>query len=352
MKSSTPYTNPETYLFLLTLVLVAILSFLVFLPFLSTLVLAATFAVVVYPIHKKVLKFFRGRKTIASFATLFCLVAIIIVPLFLITAQVFNETTSAYYHMASKDTTLSLTLDSVQERINSKIEGVFPGVTIDIRNYITSASEWALKNMGNFFSSTISVGIHLFLGIFALFYFIKDGRRFIDLFQDITPFPREHTDLIIKKLRLSIRSIIGGSIVVALCEGVASGIGYTIFGLPNPTLWGVVTGLAALVPGLGTSLILVPAIAYLFITGTLFQGIGMTLWGLLSIGLIDNFLAPKLIGGGLDIHPLLVLFSIIGGLSFFGPEGFLLGPLTISLLFALFEIFHLIMKVDDKGVKE
>ncbi|MFA6297423.1 MAG: AI-2E family transporter [Candidatus Paceibacterota bacterium] len=352
MKTKTPYSNPETYLFLLAVVLVTILSFLVFLPFLPTLILAATFAVVIYPIHKKVLRFCRGRKTLASFVTLISLIVLIIVPLFLITAQVFNETTSAYYHMASKETTLSLTLDTIQSKINSKIESVFPGVTIDIRNYITSASEWALSNMGNFFSSTISIGLNLFLGIFALFYFIKDGKKFMDLFQDITPFPREHTDLLIKKLRGSIRSIIGGSIVVAFCQGVASGIGYAIFGLPNPALWGVVTGLAALVPGLGTSIMLVPAIIYIFITGTLFQGIGMSLWGLLGVGLIDNFLAPKLIGGGLNIHPLIVLFSIIGGLSFFGPEGFLLGPLTLSLLFALFQIFRLIINKEEKIINE
>lgn len=348
MKSSTPYSNPETYFFLVVILLVSILSFLVFLPFLPTLILAATFAVVVYPVHKKVLRFCRGKKTLASFITLISLIVLIIVPLFLIAAQVFNETTSAYYHVASKDTTLSLTLDSFQENINTKIEAVFPGVTIDVRNYITSASEWVFKNMGNFFSSTISIGLHLFLGIFALFYFIKDGKKFIDGFQDITPFPREHTDLLIKKLRSSIRSIIGGSIVVAICQGIASGIGYALFGLPNPALWGVVTGLAALVPGLGTSIMLVPAVAYLFITGTLFQGIGLGLWGLLGVGLIDNFLAPKLIGGGLNIHPLIVLFSIIGGLAFFGPEGFLLGPLTLSLLFALFEIYHLIVKIDKE----
>ena len=331
MKSRTPYSSPETYLFLVVVILVSVLSFLVFLPFLSTLVLAATFAVVVYPVHKKVLRFCRGNKTLASFITIISLTVLIIVPLFLITAQVFNETTSAYYHMASKDTTLSLTLDNIQGNINSKIEALFPGVTIDVRNYITSASEWALQNMGNFFSSTISI-----------------GKKFIELFQDITPFDREHTDLLIKKLRASIKSIIGGSILIAICQGIASGIGYTIFGLPNPALWGVVTGLAALVPGLGTSLIFIPTIAYMFITGTLFQAIGLSLWALLGVGLIDNFLAPKLIGGGLNIHPLLVLFSIMGGLVFFGPEGFLLGPLTLSLLFALFEIYHLIIKTKEE----
>lgn len=347
MPSRAAYTKPETYFFLVILVLVGVLSFLVFMPFLSTLILAATVAVVIYPAHKKVVEAFKGKNTLASFFTLIVLFCLIIVPLYLIAAQVLNEATSAYSHVVSENSSVTLTIDTFQEKFNTLVERVFPGITIDLRSYLTAASGWLLQNIGAFFSGTISIGLRLVLGIFAFFYFIKDGRKFIQIFEDHSPIPREHTDVLIVKLRTSIRSIIGGSITVAICQGLISGIGYTIFGIPNPALWGTLTGLSALIPGVGTSLVLVPAVIYAFVVGTPYQGFGLGVWGLLAVGLLDNFLSPKLIGSGLRIHPLIVLFSIIGGLTFFGPEGFILGPLTISLFMALFSIYRMIVRQEE-----
>lgn len=349
MQSHTPYTRPETYFFLVILVIIGILSFLVFMPFMTTLILAATFAVLVYPVHRKVLEAFKGNNGIASLVTVFCLICLIIVPLFLIAAQVFNEATSAYHHIVSENSAITFTVDAVQTSFNEKVERVFPGVNIDLRNYITAASAWLLQNIGAFFSGTISIGLRLFLALFALYYFIKDGPLFLKLFQEHSPIPREHTGVLIQKLRSSIRSIIGGSLVVAVLQGIVSGIGFAIFGIPNPALWGTLTGLSALVPGVGTALIFVPAVLYVFVTGTLFQGIGLGIWGLAAVGLLDNFLSPRLIGGGLKIHPLIILFSIIGGLTFFGPEGFILGPLTISLFMALFNIYKLMVKNEERA---
>ena len=347
-----PYAKPETYFVLAILVIIGIVSFLVFAPFLSTIIIAAILSIIVHPLHKRVLAFFRGRNTLSSSVTLTLFTLLIIIPLFLIAAQVFNEATSAYYHISSTETTLSSTLDLFQENINEQIERFAPGVTLDVRNYFTSATSWIFRNIGAFFSGTISVGFHLFLAMFALFYFIKDGKKFIDFFKNVSPLPEKYDEVLMNKLRAAVRSIIGGSLIVALCQGVASGIAYAVFGVPNPALWGVLTGLAALVPGLGTTLVMIPAIIFLFITGPLWQGIGLTIVYVGVIGLIDNFLSPKLIGNGLNIHPLVVLFSILGGLMFFGPEGFILGPLTLALFFTLFDIYRLMTGSVSKQAEE
>jgi predicted PurR-regulated permease PerM len=67
-----------------------------------------------------------------------------------------------------------------------------------------------------------------------------------------------------------------------------------------------------------------------------------------AVGLVDNFLGPKLVGSGTRLHPFLILLSILGGIAFFGPLGFLLGPLVLSLLFALLEIYSTILKEREK----
>jgi predicted PurR-regulated permease PerM len=352
MATHTAYTKPETYFFLTILIVVGVLSFLVFMPFMTTLILAAAFAAAVYPLHKRVLKVLKGNRTLASFITLVSLIILVIAPMYLIAAQVFTEALSTYHHVVSDSTTLSSVADTLQEKFNTLVEAFFPGITIDLKKYVLAASAWLLQNTGAFFSGTISIGLRLVLGLFAFYYFIKDGSKFIQLFQDHSPIPREHTDVLITKLRLSIRSIIGGSMMIALLKGVVAGIGLAIFGIPNPALWGTLTGLAALIPGVGTAIVLVPAIVYAFATGTLFQGIGLTIWGVLIVGLLDNFLGPYLIGRGLNIHPIVILFSVIGGLAFFGPEGFLLGPLTIALFIALFSIYRLMVKTEEEALEE
>lgn len=159
MAIQTPYTRPETYFFLVVLALVGILAFLVFLPFLSTLILAATIAVVLYPAHKKLLGFFRGQKTLSALVSVVALVIIIVAPLLLIAGQVFNEATAAYHELVEGDNTVSFTIEALEANINSKIEDLSPGLNIDVASYFTSASEWTLRNVGNFFSGTLSVGL-------------------------------------------------------------------------------------------------------------------------------------------------------------------------------------------------
>ncbi|MDO8664313.1 MAG: AI-2E family transporter, partial [Candidatus Liptonbacteria bacterium] len=95
---------------------------------------------------------------------------------------------------------------------------------------------------------------------------------------------------------------------------------------------------------IGTALVLLPAILFLFLNGAVFSGIGLIVWGVGVVGLVDNFLGPKLVERGIRLHPFLILLSILGGIGFFGPLGFLLGPLALSLLFALLDIYSSLRK--------
>jgi predicted PurR-regulated permease PerM len=138
----------------------------------------------------------------------------------------------------------------------------------------------------------------------------------------------------------AVYSIFAGSIIVALVQGILTGIGFTIFGVPNPALWGSIASVAALIPGVGTALVVVPGILYLFFTGSTGYAIGLLVWGILAVSLIDNFLGPILVNRGVKIHPFLILLSVLGGLIFFGPVGFLLGPIILAFLFALLDIYR------------
>ena len=156
---------------------------------------------------------------------------------------------------------------------------------------------------------------------------------------ELSPLNDKEDEGVFDRLELAVNSVIKGNLVIALVQGVLTTIGFMLFGVPNAILWGTVAAVAALIPGIGTGLVFIPAVAFLFFTGANVPAFGLFIWGALGVGLIDNFLGPKLVGSGMKLHPLLVLLSVLGGLMYFSPAGVFLGPLSLSLLFALLSIY-------------
>lgn len=118
------------------------------------------------------------------------------------------------------------------------------------------------------------------------------------------------------------------------------GLGLWAFGVPNPALWGTVAMFTSLLPTIGTAFVSIPAIIFLFFTGDLMNAVGLTIWSAIIVGTVDNFLAPFIVGKTINIPALLILFSVLGGISFLGPAGILVGPLTVSLLYTLISIYR------------
>ena len=155
--------------------------------------------------------------------------------------------------------------------------------------------------------------------LFALFYLLRDGGKFKRALISLSPLIDSYDEKIIQKVKQAIKSVVAGSLVVSLAQGISTGLGFYIFGVPNPALWGSFAVVSALIPGFGTSLVLIPGILYLFIESTQIHAIGLLIWGALAVGLVDNVLGPMLVNRGVQIHPFIILLSVMGGLVFFGP---------------------------------
>ncbi|MCX6753756.1 MAG: AI-2E family transporter, partial [Candidatus Nomurabacteria bacterium] len=141
-------------------------------------------------------------------------------------------------------------------------------------------------------------------------------------------------------LRHGVNRVIKGSFFIAIIQGALAWLGFWFFGVPNPALWGVVAGMTSLVPNLGTSLVTIPSILFLYFTGLPLHALGLLLWAMLIVGTVDNFLSPYIISRNTDIPAILTLFSILGGIALMGPVGILIGPLTLSLLYSLVSIYR------------
>lgn len=336
----------QQYFFVGVFAGVIALAFFVFRPYLEPLALAAICAVLFYPVYAFLLTKVR-RADVAAGLSVLCAILLIAVPLSFLGVLLFNEAQNAGEHLhAGTAGGASAMLLPLETRINAYLP---PELHVSVKDTFVSGVSWVTSNMGSVFAGTANFLLALFIAIVAFFYFLRDGSVFTALFLKLSPLDDSYDRQILKKLKNTINSVVRGSLFIAFLQGALAGIALAVVGIPNAVLWGAVAGIGALIPNVGTAIVLAPAVVYLFATGAVIESVGLTLWGFLVIGLIDNVLLPRLIGGGAQIHPLLLLFGVLGGLAFFGPSGLIFGPLAIALLYVLVDIYFVVLEQEKES---
>lgn len=332
--------------FLVALVLgTLVLAFYILKPFFAPLVLGAVFAVVLQPLYLRLLRMCGGREALASLATVIVSIILILIPTFTLGFQLLREAQQLYasYAAGTAQETAAIAVDSLANAVS----GVYPGAhdaltnfTADIDTYVQAALTWLTQHLGVAFSSAAGLSLDFFLFFVALYYLLRDGKKLVHTIVELSPLADRDDMTIVHRLETSVNSVVRGRFLISLIQGLLTGIGFLIFGVPNAVLWGLVASIASIIPPVGTALVLAPGVVYLVIAGAVPQAIGLAIWGSVGVGLVDNLLGPKLMSSGLQLHPLLVLLSVLGGIAFFGPVGIFLGPLTMSLLLVVLSIYR------------
>jgi predicted PurR-regulated permease PerM len=306
------------------------------LPFIVDLVLAGVFAVVFWPLREWCAKHFWGNAGLSAGITATVVLIIVFVPLNFFGIRIILEASSLYSHLMDNR-------DAVQEFVIATTERFGGGIDLPlagIGEYAAQGLRWLVSKTGAFFSELASVLFHFALWIVALYYFLKDGGRIVRYIRELAAFSPEDDVKFFGRLEAAVRSIVLGSLAIAILQGFLTGVGLAIFGVPNPVLWGFFAVIAALVPGVGAMIVTVPASVYALVTHDgLWAPLGLLLWGILIVGTADNIVRPFILRRGVNVHQFLVLLSVLGGIAAFGPMGFLLGPLVLSLLFALLDVY-------------
>jgi predicted PurR-regulated permease PerM len=332
--------------FLIIFVAIGILAFFVYLPFMSVLVTAIIFAVVLQPFYNQILNKLKNQSISAALVVVI-VAAIIFGLLSLIFTNIVTESKGLYDRATTgKQDYITVIADAIE----APIQAFLPDFTIELKDYADNALNFVRTYAATVLSTTAHTLFYVFLGMVALFFFLRDGKQFRDHLITVSPLTDEIDAYIMRKMKDAINAVVKGTLFIALIQGALVGIGLAIFGVPNPTLWGSLAVICAIIPGVGTAIIGIPAVMYLVLQGSSGPAIGLAIWLLFLVGMIDNFLAPCLYGKGTNIHPILILFSVLGGLAFFGPIGFLFGPLVITLLFVLLHVYRVIVLQADKGV--
>lgn len=326
----------QTITFFLLLSAVAGAVFFIWIPFLKLLALGTILAVLFSPVHQRILKKV-SNESLAAFVTIGLILLIIFAPLYLLGQALFNELSALFNSYSQSGIVFSKTefINSLPLPVQDFAVSFLSDLNLKISNIVVSA----FTGVTTIFANLANFLISIILIFFTCYYLLRDGQRIKNFINSVFPLSLANKNILVEKIESAINGMIKGSFVIAIIQGAVAVVGFLIFGVPGAFLWGAFTALSALVPNLGTSLALIPAVVYLFIMGQPGEAVGMAIWGALAVGTIDNIVSPKLLGAKTKIHPLLVLFSVIGGLNFFGPLGFLLGPILMSIFLALLDIY-------------
>ncbi len=324
----------ERYFLYTLLAATLVVTFFIFVPFLIPLVLGASFSVVLRPLYQGLLRKLKGHASLAAFSTVFCFVIIVCLPLTAIILLGYQEAQSVF---SADPHTIAPSMSQLIQTTQSSIP---QWINIDLQDQAKKILPVISENIGNIFSATLGTLMSLFIVLLSMFFFLRDGKEWRQAVVKITPLSDKRNNLILNSLEQSIRGVVTGYLLIAIIQGILVGVGLWVFGVPHVVLWSFAAAIAALIPVIGTLAVSVPITIYLFTTGDTLSAIGFMSWSLVLVGGIDNILNPIIVGRKVNIHPLMILLSVLGGVSFFGPAGILLGPLVASLLYTLISLYR------------
>lgn len=316
-------------------------------PFVGPILWAALLALMLFPLNRRLRAAFRGRKTAAALALTLASVLVLVVPATLLgiafgrqaAELVGRAQTSAAAHQIQGPLDV-LHLPVVDQAI-TWVESVLPVQSDQITGSLVSAAQQVIESVlsigGSLFASAVGTMVAIILALFLLFFFLRDGEMMLARAMTLVPLDDHRKELLVTHLSNVIQAIVLGSLVTALAQGTLVGIAFALVGLPSAVVFAVLAMVASIIPLVGTTIVWVPAVLYLGLTGRWGAALFMTIWSVAVVSSADNVIRPLFISSRAKITTLPVFIGLLGGIGAFGAIGIFLGPVIIALVLALFE---------------
>ena len=214
------------------------------------------------------------------------------------------------------------------------------GINVYDGENIKNTLQKVAGQLPSFLTGTANLLTNLLLMFFVLYYMLVHGKRMENYLNDLLPLKEENREILRHETNLMIRANGIGIPLLAVIQGLVGFIGYFIFGIEEYGVWGFLTGVASLIPIVGTGIIWVPLTVYLFASGHNLQGIGLGIYSLAILTNVDYVARITLLRKIGDVHPLITILGVIVGLSIFGFIGLVFGPLLVSYFIILIKIYR------------
>jgi predicted PurR-regulated permease PerM len=320
------------YIFIIILLILSYLAFTLAQPFLTYIFLGAILTIAVYPFYCWFCTRIKNRK-LGSIIAIVLILLIVIIPSFIIISALAKQTIG---FINSFD-------QSYFEKINGYVVNVL-GPKVDLmehfNEFIVEIKNIAVKSAVSIASSIADIGIGLFVMFFIMYYGFVEGAGWLMNLKEFIPFNKERKEKLVRRIKDVTQGVLYGQIFVALLQGAFGGLGFFFVGISNPVFWGFIMAILAFIPVVGTGLVWVPAGIIEIINHNVLGGIFIFVFGFIMIAGIDNFLKPKIISGKANIHPIVAMIGVLGGLKAFGLFGIIIGPVIAALFITMAEFFY------------
>lgn len=341
MTTPNPLKDPQLeFKSLLVLVFGATVLFaLILWPFFGAVCWSVFIAIVFWPLNQRFLRGARGRRGTASLASLIVILVIVILPTAMIAGSIADEASVLVARLRSGEIQIGGYFQKAMEALPGWARAMLDRVGVGDfgtlqRKIIDSASASGQLLTARAFSigqNTLDFTVSFFVMLYVLFFLLRDGDTLSQGIARAIPLREDHTRRLLEQFATVVRATVKGNILVALVQGALGGIAFAVLGVSGALLWGAVMALFSLLPAVGAFIVWGPVAAYFFFTGALVKAIGLTLWGGVVIGLVDNFLRPVLVGKDTRMPDYLILVATLGGLAVFGLNGFVIGPVIAAV---------------------
>ena len=316
-------------------------------PFFGAILWALVVTIAFAPVHDRLAMMMPKRRNTVSLLTLMLVIALVIIPAILVGTMMVDEALVTYNSLQTREIDLGKVLRDIEAAIpaawRAQLERIGPAEIEEIQkrvsSFLTSGLQLIAREAVSIgqgaFNFVLTLGVMLYLTFFLL----RDGRYLTRRIGDVVPLHSEQRSAFFEKFTTVIRATVKGSVIVAIVQGVLGGLLFAFLDIRAALLWGVVMGLLALIPAVGTGLVWFPMGIYLLATGSVWQGVLLLLFGFFVISMVDNVLRPILVGQDTRMPDYIVLISTLGGLSVMGINGLIVGPVIAAMFIAAWEIF-------------
>ncbi|MFW0756740.1 AI-2E family transporter [Pseudomonas sp. H11T01] len=329
-------------LFLVTLAFIWIL-----LPLYGAVFWAVILGIVFAPLQRRLQLRFGWQRNLTALLTLSICLVIAILPVIITSVLLVQEGASLYKDIESGQLDIAGYVTQLKHSLPPYFQhlldrfgmGELSGLREKIIKSAMQGNQFFATQAYSFGQGTFEFVVSFFIMLYLLFFFLRDGAELARKVRAAVPLAEHQKRRLQLKFNQVVRATVKGNLLMAITQGALGGLIFWFLDIPSALLWAVLMAFLSLLPAVGAAIVWAPAAALFLLSGAIWQGVVLALFGVFVIGLVDNVLRPILVGKDTKMPDYLILISTLGGLGIFGLNGFVIGPLIAALFMSSWALF-------------
>lgn len=339
--------NLQKKALLLLVVLVTLAFIWIMLPYYGAVFWAIILGILFTPIQRRLAQRFKWRRNVTSLATLAICLVVAVLPMIIISALLVQEGAAVYKSIESGQWDIAGYVNQARQALPPSMQhlvdrlglGNLDGLRERVTQWASAGGQVLASQAFYVGQGTFEVIVGFGVMLYLLYFFLRDGPDLIRRLRSAVPLAEHQKRRLQLKFTRVVRATVKGNMLVAMIQGALGGVMFWALGIPSSLLWAVLMAFLSLLPAVGAGVVWGPVALYFILSGPAWKGITLAVFGVFVIGLVDNLLRPVLVGKDTRLPDYLVLVSTLGGLSVFGLNGFVIGPLIASLFVSTWSLF-------------